>query len=67
MARTAASPTSSECTTQRADGSFCQRPADDRFPNRICAHHAIKVHLAVKQYLGGIDVTAFAEGDGFNA
>ena len=63
MPRAAASPTSSECTTQRADGSFCQRPADDRFPNRICAHHAIKVHLAVKEYLDGVDLSAIAQID----
>lgn len=49
----------STCTMQLKSGAFCERKADDRFPNRICAHHAIKVHLAVLEYVKHVDLSAF--------
>lgn len=56
--RSRMSPRSETCTTQLSDGSFCERKADDRLPNRICAHHAIKVHLAVLEYAKHVDLSA---------
>jgi hypothetical protein len=44
---------------QLSTGAFCERLADDRLPNRICAHHAIKIHLAVLEYARHVDLTAF--------
>lgn len=43
----------STCTMQLKSGAFCDAPADERFPNRICASHAIKVFLAVRDQIPG--------------
>lgn len=52
---------------QLKDGTFCDRVADLRFPNRICAHHAIKVYLATKNYLDDMDLTQVASLVGADA
>ncbi|MCR4514578.1 hypothetical protein [Aeromicrobium sp. 50.2.37] len=41
-------------------GAFCDAPADQRFPNRICASHDIKVFLAARDQIPDCQVMSRA-------
>lgn len=48
---------STTCTIQSLYGKFCEAPADPRLPFPVCAHHAIKIYISVKDFRESVTPT----------